>query len=64
MCLAKFAVNYDVISTKEPDDVGSDKNCNENDDELKTTDENNKQNKIKLKNRLGCMRKRKQELIL
>ena len=64
MCLAKFAVNYDVISTKEPDDIGSDKNCNENDDELKTTDENNKQNKIKLKNRLGCMKKRKQESIL
>ena len=60
MCLAKFAVNYDVISTTVDDDVGNDENCNEDDDDIKVADETSESNKIKLKNRLGYMRKRKQ----
>ena len=64
MCLAKFAVNYDVISTTVDDDVGNDENCYEDDGDIKVTDEMSESNKIRLKNRLGYMRKRKQESIL
>ena len=64
MCLAKFAVNYDVISTTVDADVGNDENCYEDDGDIKVTDEMSESNKIRLKNRLGYVRKRKQESIL
>ena len=64
MCLAKFAVNYDVISTTVDDDVGNHENCYEDDGDIKLTDETSESNKITLKNRLGYMRKRKKESIL
>ena len=35
MCLAKFAVNYDVISTTVEDDVGNHENCYEDDGDIK-----------------------------
>ena len=61
MCLAKFAVNYDVISTTVDDDVGNHENYYEDDGDIKLTDETSESNKITLKNNLGYIREKEKK---
>ena len=62
MCLATFAVTYDVIQSvtkKEETDGGNDE-----EEEIQNTENDNSVTKIKLQKELGVIRKRKQEAIL
>ena len=62
MCLATFAVTYDVIQSatkKEETDGGNDE-----EEEMQNTENDNSVTGIKLQNGLGVIRKRKQEAIL
>ena len=62
MCLATFAVTYDVIQSstkKEETDGVSDK-----EEEMQNTENDNSVTKMKLQKGLGVIRKRKQEAIL
>ena len=64
MCLATFAVTYDVIQSatkKEETDVGNDE---EEEEEIQNTENDNAVTRIKLQKGLGVIRKRKQEAIL
>ena len=62
MCLATFAVTYDVIQsatkTEETDGV------NDEEEEMQNTENDNSVTMIKLQKGLGVIRKRKQEVIL
>ena len=62
MCLATFAVTYDVIQSttekEETDDV------NDEEEEMQKTENDNSVTRIKLQKGLGVIRKRKQEAIL
>ena len=62
MCLATFAVTYDVIqsSTKNKEIDG----CNDEEEEMQNTENDNSLTRIKLQKVLGVIRKRKQEAIL
>ena len=74
MCLAKFAVNYEVVySNGKQNNVDDNAGLGESDDDLFEDDINHdgilnknkaKQEVIKLKNNLGYMRKRKRESVL
>ena len=74
MCLAKFAVNYEVVySNGKQNSVDDNAGLGESDDDLFEDDINHdgilnkkkaKQEVIKLKNNLGYMRKRKRESVL
>ena len=62
MCLATFAVTYDVIQSatmKEETDAVSDE-----EEEMQNTENDNSVTRIKLQKGLGIIRKRKQEAIL
>ena len=62
MCLATFAVTYDVIQSatkKEETDGGNDE-----EEEMQNTENDNSVTRIKLQKGLGVIRKRKQEAIL
>ena len=62
MCLATFAVMYDVIQSatkKEEPDGGNDE-----EEEMQNTENDNSLTRIKLQKGLGVIRKRKQEAIL
>ena len=62
MCLATFAVTYDVIQSatkKEETDGGKDE-----EEEMQNTENDNSLTRIKLQKGLGVIRKRKQEAIL
>ena len=62
MCLATFAVTYDVIQSatkKEESDGVTDK-----EEEMQNTENENSVTRIKLQKGLGIIRKRKQEAIL
>ena len=62
MCLATFAVTYDVIQSatkKEETDGGNDE-----EEEMQNTENDNSLTRIKLQKGLGVIRKRKQEAIL
>ena len=62
MCLATFAVTYDVIQSatkKEESDGGNDE-----EEEIQNTENDNSVTRIKLQTGLGVIRKRKQEAIL
>ena len=62
MCLATFAVTYDVIQsatkTEETDGI------NDKEEEMQNTGNDNSVTKMKLQKGLGIIRKRKQEAIL
>ena len=61
MCLATFAVTYDVIQSttkKEETDVGNDE-----EEEMQNTENDNSVTRMKLQKGLGVIRKRKQEAI-
>ena len=62
MCLATFAVTYDVIqsSTKKEETYG----VNDEEEEMQNTKNDNSLTKMKLWKGLGVIRKRKQEAIL
>ena len=62
MCLATFAVTYDVIqsSTKKEETDG----VNDKEEEMQNTENDNSVMKMKLQKGLGVIRKRKQEVIL
>ena len=62
MCLATFAVTYDVIqsSTKKEETDG----INDEEEEMQNTENSNSVTRIKLQKGLGIIRKRKQEAIL
>ena len=62
MCLAIFAVTYDVIqsTTKKEETDG----CNDEKEEMQNTENDNSLTRIKLQKGLGVIRKRKQEAIL
>ena len=62
MCLATFAVTYDVIqsTTKKEENDG----CNDEEEEMQNTENDNSLTRIKLQKGLGVIRKRKQEAIL
>ena len=62
MCLATFAVTYDVIqsSTKKEETDG----VNDEEEEMQNTENDNSLTKMKLQKGLGVIRKRKQEAIL
>ena len=62
ICLATFAVTYDVIqsSTKKEETDG----VNEEEEEMQKTENDNSVTMIKLQKGLGVIRKRKQEVIL
>ena len=62
MCLATFAITYDVIQSatkKEETDGGNDE-----DEEMQNTENDNSLTRIKLQKGLGVIRKRKQEALL
>ena len=62
MCLATFAVTYDVIQSatkKEETDGGNDE-----EEEMQNTENDNSLPRMKLQKGLGVIRKRKQEAIL
>ena len=62
ICLATFAVTYDVIQSatkKEETDHGNDE-----EEEMQNTENDNSLTRIKLQKGLGVIRKRKQEAIL
>ena len=62
MCLATFAVTYDVIqSATKKEDTDS---VNNEEEEMQNTENDNFVTMIKLQKRLGIIRKRKQEAIL
>ena len=62
MCLATFAVTYDVIqsATKKEEIDG----VNDEEEEMQNTENENSLTRIKLQKGLGVIRKRKQEAIL
>ena len=62
MCLATFAVTYDVIqsSTKKEETDG----VNDEEEEMQNTENDNSVTKMKLQKGLGVIKKRKQEAIL
>ena len=62
MCLATFAVTYDVIqsATKKEETDG----VNDEEEEMQKTENANSVTAIKLRKELGVIRKRKQEAIL
>ena len=62
MCLATFAVTYDVIqsATKTEETDGG----NDEEEEMQNTENDNSLTRIKLQQGLGVIRKRKQETIL
>ena len=62
MCLATFAVTYDVIqsATKKEETDG----VNDEEEEMQNTENDNSVTRIKLQKGLGVIRKRKQEAIL
>ena len=62
MCLATFAVTYDVIQSATKTEVTD--GVNDKEEEIQTTGNDNSVTRMKLHKGLGIIRKRKQEAIL